>query len=117
MALEYKTETPSSYFLQKIRDKLIRFFLNAGILIRPLGNVLYLLPPYCLSSSELDYIFAKIIDTLEKDTMKPSFEQRLKNILPHLIAAPSLHAKWLNTLSYLENCGARKIAACEHPTL
>jgi len=28
-----------------------------------------------------------------------------------------LHAKWLNTLSYLENCGARKIAACEHPTL
>ncbi|MBA3722268.1 MAG: hypothetical protein H0W88_07695 [Parachlamydiaceae bacterium] len=28
-----------------------------------------------------------------------------------------MHAKWLNTLSYLENCGARKIAACEHPTL
>ena len=27
------------------------------------------------------------------------------------------HAKWLNTLSFLENCGARKIAACEHPTL
>lgn len=49
--------------------------------------------------------------------MKPSFEQRLKNILPHLIAAPSLHAKWLNTLSYLENCGARKIARTEHPQL
>lgn len=26
------------------------------------------------------------------------------------------HAKWLNTLSFLENCGARKIASCEHPT-
>ena len=30
--------------------------------------------------------------------------------------SPVLHAKWLNTLSFLENCGARKIAACEHPT-
>lgn len=27
-----------------------------------------------------------------------------------------MHAKWLNTLSFLENCGARKIAQCEHPT-
>ena len=30
--------------------------------------------------------------------------------------SPELHVKWLNTLSFLENCGARKIAACEHPT-
>ena len=34
-----------------------------------------------------------------------------------IISSHDLHAKWLNTLSYLENCGARKIAACEHPTL
>lgn len=33
------------------------------------------------------------------------------------MASPKLHAKWLNTLSFLENSGARKIAACEHPTL
>lgn len=38
-------------------------------------------------------------------------------ILNVIIASNELHAKWLNTLSYLENCGARKIAACEHPTL
>lgn len=34
-----------------------------------------------------------------------------------LIKQPLLHARWLNTLSFLENCGARKIAAYEHPTL
>jgi len=28
-----------------------------------------------------------------------------------------LHARWLNTLSYLENAGARKISACEDNTL
>ncbi len=41
----------------------------------------------------------------------------MKNLLETIIANPVLHARWLNTLSYLENCGARKIAACEHPTL
>lgn len=38
-----------------------------------------------------------------------------KDLLHHIVSNPFLHAKWLNTLSYLENCGARKISACEHP--
>lgn len=37
-------------------------------------------------------------------------------LLTRIVKDPELHKKWLNTLSYLENCGARKIAACEHPT-
>ncbi|MBP9706068.1 MAG: hypothetical protein KBD78_00385 [Oligoflexales bacterium] len=36
-------------------------------------------------------------------------------ILEKICANAELHAKWLNTLSYLENCGARKISACLHP--
>ena len=46
-----------------------------------------------------------------------SFADQIRQLIITIIAAPELHAKWLNTLSYLENCGARKIAACEHPTL
>lgn len=41
----------------------------------------------------------------------------LPQILESIISCPKKHVRWLNTLSYLENCGARKIAACEHPTL
>jgi hypothetical protein len=41
----------------------------------------------------------------------------LEQILSSIVSTDKLHAKWLNTVSYLENCGARKIAACEHPTL
>ena len=40
----------------------------------------------------------------------------LADWLKIVVADPILHARWLNTLSYLENCGARKIAACQHPT-
>lgn len=44
-------------------------------------------------------------------------KKKLTALLKKIIRDEVLHAKWLNTLSYLENCGARKIAACEHPTL
>ncbi len=46
-----------------------------------------------------------------------SFAAPIRQLLTTVIDTPELHARWLNTLSYLENCGARKIAACEHPTL
>lgn len=46
-----------------------------------------------------------------------SFATTIKKIIQKIVATDNLHAKWINTLSYLENCGARKIAACEHPTL
>lgn len=44
-----------------------------------------------------------------------SYAEKITTLLPLIIAHPFLHAKWINTLSYLENCGARKIAACQHP--
>ncbi len=45
-----------------------------------------------------------------------SFETEIRELIPLIVKDPFLHGRWLNTLSYLENCGARKIAACEHPT-
>lgn len=65
LALEYQTES-NSYF-QSIRDPLYRFFLGKGILLRPLGNVLYILPPYCIQADELQFIYEQIILTLEGD--------------------------------------------------
>jgi len=39
----------------------------------------------------------------------------LAKVLPLIINDNELHAKWLNTLSLMENTGARKISACEDP--
>ncbi|MDQ0594186.1 bacterioferritin (cytochrome b1) [Chryseobacterium ginsenosidimutans] len=38
------------------------------------------------------------------------------NLLKRIVLDNETHAKWLNTLSFMENAGARKISACEHPT-
>jgi len=38
------------------------------------------------------------------------------NLIERIVQDNETHAKWLNTLSFMENAGARKISACEHPT-
>jgi len=40
---------------------------------------------------------------------------KLATLLPLIITNNELHVRWLNTLSLMENTGARKISACEDP--
>lgn len=37
-------------------------------------------------------------------------------LLIRIVQRDQTHARWLNTLSFMENAGARKISACEHPS-
>lgn len=39
---------------------------------------------------------------------------QLASVLENIVSDNSLHSKWLNTLSYMENAGAKKISASEH---
>jgi adenosylmethionine-8-amino-7-oxononanoate aminotransferase len=64
LAIEYKTENASYY--SPLKERLIDFFKTEGVLLRPLGNVLYLLPPYCISREELQKIYSLIAITLEE---------------------------------------------------
>ncbi|MBF0193926.1 MAG: adenosylmethionine--8-amino-7-oxononanoate transaminase [Magnetococcales bacterium] len=50
-ALNFKTKDPG--YTSTIAPKLKEFFIKRGLLIRPLGNVLYLIPPYCISNADL----------------------------------------------------------------
>ena len=64
LAIEYKTENASYY--HPLKQRLIDFFRAEGVLLRPLGNVLYLLPPYCITRDELQKIYSLIAITLEE---------------------------------------------------
>ncbi|GAB0157852.1 adenosylmethionine--8-amino-7-oxononanoate transaminase [Chryseobacterium sp. Alg-005] len=61
LAWEYKTEKEASYF-NETGKMLYDEFLQKGILIRPLGNILYLVPPYCITKEELDFVYAQILE-------------------------------------------------------
>lgn len=56
---EIKTGEGNTYF-SNIRDEAYRFFIENGCLIRPLGNVIYLNPPYCISTEELTKCYSVI---------------------------------------------------------
>lgn len=44
-------------YLSAMRPKLYAFFLERGVLLRPLGNVVYVLPPYVVSPEELHRVW------------------------------------------------------------
>ena len=65
VAMEIETDEASSYF-HSLSTRLYTFFLDKGIILRPLGNTLYIMPPYCISDEELDLIYSAI-ESLPKE--------------------------------------------------
>ena len=65
LVMEWETGSDSSY-LSEFRNKLYLFFLERGIVMRPLGNIIYILPPYVISNDDLDYIYQTIHQALNE---------------------------------------------------
>ena len=63
-ALEIKTETQESYY-GTMRNKLYNFFIQNGIILRPVGNIVYILPPYVISEEQLKKIYRIVEQAVE----------------------------------------------------
>jgi adenosylmethionine---8-amino-7-oxononanoate aminotransferase len=63
LALEINTSEDTSYF-NFIRDDAYNFCLSKGVLLRPLGNIIYFMPPYCITRDELQFVYGVILDML-----------------------------------------------------
>ena len=66
LAMTIRTDGGSHYLSQE-RDRIYHYFLNRGVLLRPIGNVLYLIPPYCISTEQLQSIYRHISEFLQTD--------------------------------------------------
>ena len=55
IAVEIKLSN-ADYF-SSIRDEAYQYFLDNGLLIRPLGNIIFLNPPYCTTNEQLDKMY------------------------------------------------------------
>lgn len=47
-------------YLSDLAPRLLAFFRERDLLLRPLGNTVYVMPPYCISDADLDRIYQAI---------------------------------------------------------
>ncbi|MBU6268533.1 MAG: adenosylmethionine--8-amino-7-oxononanoate transaminase [Sphingomonadales bacterium] len=59
LALDYAVNGGAGY-LSSLAPKLMAFFRERGMLVRPLGNTAYLMPPYCIDEADLNALHAAL---------------------------------------------------------
>lgn len=63
-ALQIKTENQETYY-GNLRNKLYKFFIANGIILRPVGSTIYILPPYIITDQQLQKVYKTIQKALE----------------------------------------------------
>ena len=61
-ALDLETKSPR---YGSLRDKLLKFFMDHGVFLRPLGNTIYIQPPYVITDEELEKVYEVIEKALD----------------------------------------------------
>ncbi|PAM95923.1 adenosylmethionine--8-amino-7-oxononanoate transaminase [Flavobacterium sp. IR1] len=63
-AVEIKSDSEESYY-GTMRNKLYEFFIDKGVILRPVGNIVYVLPPYIITKEQLQYVYTVIEEAIE----------------------------------------------------
>lgn len=59
-----KTTKNAGGYLDTLGPRLTAAFIDRGLLLRPLGNVLYVMPPYVITDAEVDWVTAQVRDVV-----------------------------------------------------
>ncbi|TDW50394.1 adenosylmethionine-8-amino-7-oxononanoate aminotransferase [Flavobacterium sp. 270] len=63
-AVEIKSDSEESYY-GSMRTKLYNFFIEKGVVLRPVGNIVYILPPYIMTDEQLQKVYSIIEEAIE----------------------------------------------------
>ena len=63
-AVEIKSDSEESYY-GSMRTKLYNYFIEKGVILRPVGNIVYILPPYIMTEEQLKKVYATIEEAIE----------------------------------------------------
>jgi adenosylmethionine-8-amino-7-oxononanoate aminotransferase len=58
MAIELTSGDPG--YTSSIKERIYDHFMERDILLRPLGNVIYMIPPFVITEAELDLVHKEI---------------------------------------------------------
>ncbi|MCA2375333.1 adenosylmethionine--8-amino-7-oxononanoate transaminase [Agrobacterium genomosp. 3 str. RTP8] len=72
---------PSGGYLAEVGPRMRRLFRERGFVIRPLGNVVYLMPPYCAAPDDLGHAF----DAIDEVASIVTETARIKTPVPGMV--------------------------------
>jgi len=55
-----------SGYLDGIGPRLSEAFIKRGLLLRPLGNIVYFMPPYVITDQEVDWALDQVVEVLQE---------------------------------------------------
>ena len=61
----FEVDDNGSDYLSNRGPQLLAHFRARNVLVRPLGNTIYVMPPYCISQRDLDLVYDAIEDAIE----------------------------------------------------
>jgi adenosylmethionine-8-amino-7-oxononanoate aminotransferase len=62
--LAFEIAQGSDEYLNNVSSIITRTSLEKGVYIRPLGNTVYIMPPYCITEEELQKVYAVILELI-----------------------------------------------------
>ena len=62
--LAFEINTGADEYINAIGPAITREALEAGIYLRPLGNTVYFMPPYCITEKEMDQVYDFLVHCL-----------------------------------------------------
>ena len=68
LAVELRVDDPG--YVSKVKEQVYDYFLAKNLLLRPLGNVIYIIPPYIISNGELEMLYSAIEEFIVVSNMK-----------------------------------------------
>lgn len=64
--MAFEIESGRDGYLNTIGTQVTQLALQQGVYLRPLGNTVYLMPPYCITKEQLAKVYGAIVAILEK---------------------------------------------------
>ena len=61
----FEIDNGNDEYLNNISQEVTSFCLEQGVYIRPLGNTVYLMPPYCITKEELSKVYSVLMKFLQ----------------------------------------------------
>ena len=58
--LAFEFHSTKKDYLDKIKEETMKLALQQGVLLRPLGNTVYIMPPYCITPGQLQKIYSTL---------------------------------------------------------